>query len=145
MDASRALKWAVYYVILAGIATLVAGGIVGAGVVVGIAEAYDQLENGATLSTALETAAPGLALVALGVLVWVVGTVTAFLRVFTAAIEEQMRERFDSEKVKSEILSVLDDRLTDVEQDLSVVRRTVSEMKREETAEEFQFGEQQEH
>ncbi|MFC7081144.1 hypothetical protein [Halorussus caseinilyticus] len=143
MDASRSLRWAVYYVILAGVATLLGGALVGAGVVLGIADGYSQLESGAALSTALETAAPGLAAVVLGVLVWAVGTVTAFVRVFTAAVEEQMRERFDGEKVKSEILSVLDDRLSDVEHDVSEMRRTVSELKREESADEFQFGEQQ--
>lgn len=143
MDASRSLRWAVYYVVLAGVATLVGGALVGAGVVLGIAEGYSQLESGAALSSALTTAAPGLAVAFLGVVVWAVGSVTAFVRVFTAAVEEQMRERFDGEKVKSEILSVLDDRLSDVEHDVSEMRRQMSELKREDTAEEFQFGEQQ--
>lgn len=142
MDASRSLRWAVYYVILAGVATLLGGGLVGAGVAVGLAPAYDQLSNGATLSAVLPTAAPGLVLALLGVVVWFVGTVAAFVRVFTAAVEEQMRERFDSEKVKSEILSVLDDRLSDVEHDVTEMRRTVSELKRDDAAEEFEFGEQ---
>ena len=142
MDASRSLRWAVYYVILAGVATLLGGGLVGAGVVAGLGPAYDQLSSGATLSAVLPTAAPGLVLAILGVVVWLLGTVAAFVRVFTAAVEEQMRERFDSEKVKSEILSVLDDRLSDVEHDVTEMRRTVSELKREDTAEEFQFGEQ---
>jgi uncharacterized membrane protein len=132
----------VYYVILAGVATLLGGGLVGAGVAVGLVPAYDQLSNGATLSAVLPTAAPGLALALLGVVVWLVGTVAAFVRVFTAAVEEQMRERFDSEKVKSEILSVLDDRLSDVEHDVTEMRRTVSELKRDDAAEEFEFGEQ---
>ena len=142
MDASRSFRWAVYYVVLAGVATLLGGALVGGGVVLGIADAYNQLENGAALSSALQTAAPGLALVTLGIVVWLLGTVTAFVRVFTAAVEEQMRDRFDSEKVKSEILSVLDDRLSEVERDTSETRRQVSELKREETADEFQFGEQ---
>ena len=142
MDASRSLRWAVYYVVLAGAATLLGGALVGGGVVLGIADAYSRLESGAALSAALKTAAPGLVLVTLGVAVWVVGTVTAFVRVFTATVEEQMRERFDSEKVKSEILSVLDDRLSEVERDVSETRRQISELKREETADEFQFGEQ---
>ncbi|NEU57662.1 hypothetical protein [Halorussus sp. MSC15.2] len=143
MDASRSLRWAVYYVVLAGVATIVGGALVGGGVVLGIAEGYSKLDSGAALSSALTTAAPGLALATLGVVVWAVGSVTAFVRVFTAAVEEQMRERFDSEKVKSEILSVLDDRLSDVEHDVSEMRRQVSELKREDSAEEFQFGEQQ--
>ena len=142
MDARRSLRWAVYYVILAGVATLVGGGLVGAGFVLGLGTAIEQVSDGAALSSVAGTAAPGLAVALLGVLVWAVGTVTAFVRVFTAAVEEQMRERFDSEKVKSEILSVLDDRLAEMEQDMSETRRKISELKREETAEEFQFGEQ---
>jgi hypothetical protein len=143
MDASRSLRWAVYYVVLAGVATLLSGALVGGGILLGIADAYSQLESGAALSTALKTAAPGLVLVSIGIIVWVVGTVAAFVRVFTAAVEEQMRDRFDSEKVKSEILSVLDDRLAEVERDVSETRRQVSELKSDDTAEEFQFGEQQ--
>ncbi|NHN57761.1 MULTISPECIES: hypothetical protein [Halorussus] len=143
MDAKRSLRWAVYYVVLAGAATLVGGALVGAGVALGIGDGYGQLADGAALSTALTTAAPGLAVAVLGVLVWAVGSVAAFVRVFTAAVEEQMRERFDGERVKSEILSVLDERLSEVEHDVSETRRQVSELKREDTAEEFQFGEQQ--
>ena len=83
---------------------------------------------------------PALAL--FGGFVWILGTVGAFIRVFTAAVEEQMRERFDSEKVKSEILSVLDDRLGELERDVTEVRRQISELKRDEAAEEFEFGQQ---
>ncbi|PSQ49507.1 hypothetical protein BRD15_03235 [Halobacteriales archaeon SW_6_65_15] len=140
MDARRSLRWAVYYVVLAGVATLVGGGLVGAGFVLGLGTAVEQVSDGAALSSVAGTAAPGLAVALLGVLIWAVGTVTAFVRVFTAAVEEQMRGRFDSEKVKSEILSVLDDRLVEMEQDMSETRRQISELKREETAEEFQFG-----
>ncbi|WP_115865107.1 hypothetical protein [Halorussus litoreus] len=142
MDAKRSLRWAVYYVVLAGVTTLVAGALVAAGWVVGLGSAYDQLADGATLSSVAGTAAPGLALALVGVVLWAVGTVAAFVRVFTAAVEEQMRERFDSEKVKSEILSVLDDRLSDVEHDMSETRRKIDELKREDVAEEFEFGQQ---
>jgi len=142
MDAKRSLRWAVYYVVLAGVTTVVAGALVAAGWVVGLGSAYDQLADGATLSSVAGTAAPGLALALVGVLFWAVGTVAAFVRVFTAAVEEQMRERFDSEKVKSEILSVLDDRLSDVEHDMSETRRKIDELKREDVAEEFEFGQQ---
>jgi uncharacterized membrane protein len=140
MDARRSLRWAVYYVVLAGVATLVGGGLVGAGFVLGLGTAVEQVSDGAALSSVVGTAAPGLALALLGVVIWAVGSVAAFVRVFTAAVEEQMRGRFDSEKVKSEILSVLDDRLVEMEQDMSETRRKISELKREETAEEFQFG-----
>jgi len=142
MDAKRSLRWAVYYVVLAGVTTVVAGALVAAGWVVGLGAAYDQLADGATLSSVAGTAAPGLALALVGVVLSAVGTVAAFVRVFTAAVEEQMRERFDSEKVKSEILSVLDDRLSDVEHDMSETRRKIDELKREDVAEEFEFGQQ---
>ena len=140
MDASSSLRWAVYFVALAGVATLLGAGLLGAGVVLGLLAAYDQLAGGAALGTVAATAAPGLAVALLGVLVWTVGVAAAFFKVVTEAVEAQMRERFDGEKVKSEILSVLDDRLSDVEHDVEEVRRNVSELKREDAAEEFQFG-----
>ena len=142
MDASRSLRWAVYFVALAGVATLLGVGLIGAGVALGVGSAYGQLADGAALGSVAGSAAPGLAVALLGVLVWVVGTAAAFFKIVTEAVEEQMRERFDSEKVKSEILSVLDDRLSEVEHDASETRRKVAELKREDAADEFQFGEQ---
>lgn len=142
MDANRSIRWALYYVALAGVATVVGGGLVVAGATFGLAGAYEQLADGAALGSVVGTAAPGLALVLVGALVWVVGSVAAFVKVFTEAVDEQMRERFDSEKVKSEILSVLDDRLSEVEHDASETRRKVAELKREDAAEEFEFGTQ---
>ncbi|WP_132057273.1 dynein light chain family protein [Halorussus amylolyticus] len=140
MNASRSIRWALYYVALSAVATLVGGGLVVAGAALGLGTAYEQLADGAALGSVVGTAAPGLAVALLGALVWAVGSVAAFLKVFTEAVDEQMRERFDSEKVKSEILSVLDDRLSDVEHDAEETRRKVSELKREEVANDFEFG-----
>ena len=142
MDANRSIRWALYYVALAGVATVVGGGLVAAGASLGLASAYEQLADGAALGSVVGTAAPGLAIALLGALVWVVGSVAAFVKVFTEAVDEQMRERFDGEKVKSEILSVLDDRLSEVEHDAAETRRKVAELKREDAAEEFEFGTQ---
>jgi len=142
MDAKRSIRWALTYVALSAVAALLGGGLVAAGAVLGLGTAYEQLAAGAALGSVVGTAAPGLALAALGAVVWAVGSVAAFLKVFTEAVDEQMRERFDSEKVKSEILSVLDDRLSDVEHDAEETRRKVAELKRDEAASEFEFGEQ---
>jgi uncharacterized membrane protein len=142
MDAKRSLRWALTYVALSAVAALLGGGLVAAGTVVGLGTAYEQLAAGAALRSVAATAAPGLALAVLGAVVWAVGSVAAFLKVFTEAVDEQMRDRFDSEKVKSEILSVLDDRLSEVERDVEETRRTVAELKRDEAASEFEFGEQ---
>lgn len=142
MDANRSIRWALYYVALAGVATVVGGGLVVAGASFGLASAYGQVADGAALGSVVGTAAPGLAVAVVGALIWVVGSVAAFVKVFTEAVDEQMRERFDSEKVKSEILSVLDDRLSEVEHDAAETRRKVAELKREDAAEEFEFGTQ---
>ncbi|MFC4549036.1 MULTISPECIES: hypothetical protein [Halorussus] len=140
MDASSSLRWAVYFVALAGVATLLGAGFLGVGVVLGLGAAYDQLASGAGLGTAAATAAPGLVVVFLGVLLWAVGVAAAFFKVVTEATEAQMRERFDGERVKSDILSVLDERLSEVEHDAAETRRQVAEMKREDSAEGFEFG-----
>lgn len=142
MDANRSIRWALYYVALAGVATVIGGGLVVAGASLGLVGAYEQLADGAALGSVVGTAAPGLALAFVGALIWVVGSVAAFVKVFTEAVDEQMRERFDSERVKSEILSVLDDRLSEVEHDAAETRRKVAELKREDAAEEFEFGTQ---
>jgi len=142
MDAKRSIRWALTYVALSAVAALLGGGLVAAGAVAGLGTAYEQLAGGAALGSVAGTAAPGLALALLGAVVWAVGSVAAFLTVFTEAVDEQMRERFDSEKVKSEILSVLDDRLSDVEHDAEETRRKVAELKRDDAASEFEFGEQ---
>ena len=140
MDASSSLRWAVYFVALAGVATLLGAGLLGVGVVLGLGAAYDQLASGATLGTAAATAAPGLVVVFLGTLAWAVGVAAAFFKVVTEATEAQMRERFDGERVKSDILSVLDERLSEVEHDAAETRRQVAEMKRDDSAEGFEFG-----
>lgn len=141
MDASSSLRWAVYYVALAGVATIVGFGLVGIGFALGIGAALGQMVNeGATFGAVLGTAAPGIVVAFLGILVWAVGSAAAFFKVVTEAVDEQMQERFDGEKVKSEILSVLNDRLSDIEHDMEEMRRKVSEMKREDAANEFDFG-----
>ncbi|WP_158057850.1 hypothetical protein [Halorussus halophilus] len=141
MDASSSLRWAVYYVALAGVATIVGGGFVVVGMMLGLGAAVNQLlYEGAGFGTVLGTAAPGLVVALLGVFVWAVGSAAAFFTVVAEAVDEQMQERFNGEKVKSDILSVLDDRLSDVEHDIEEMRRKVSEMKREDAANEFDFG-----
>lgn len=140
MDASNSLRWAVYYVALAGVATMVGFGIVGIGFMLGLGAAVSQLASGAAVGSVLGTAAPGLVVAILGILVWAVGSAAAFFKVVTEAVDEQMQERFNGEKVKSEILSVMDDRLSDIEHDIQEMRRKVSEMKRDDAANEFDFG-----
>lgn len=76
-------------------------------------------------------------LVLLGVVAWQVGTLWAFYRTLTGAVAEEVSSTYDTEKVKSDILSVLDDRLADLQSDVNAVNRNVQEVTRPE--EDFQF------
>jgi len=66
---------------------------------------------------------PPLVLALVGFLVWQFTTTVAFYKTLTEATDEQMVQRFDSEKVKSEILEVLDDRLAEMQTELERTRK----------------------
>ncbi|MFC7044954.1 hypothetical protein ACFQH6_05510 [Halobacteriaceae archaeon GCM10025711] len=139
MNAKRAFRWAGFAVLGSFVAALVGLGLVGAGLTVGIIAGYQAVfQGGASVSAAASTAAPGLVLAFLGLVVWGFGTTASFYWTLTGAIEEEMRERFDSEMVKSEILSVLDDRLADMQMDVQSVNRSIRELK-EDADEPFQY------
>lgn len=66
--------------------------------------------------------------VVLALLVWQFVKTVAFYKTVTEATEEQMAERFDAERVKSEVLEVLDDRLAEMHSELQRARKEVKEM-----------------
>lgn len=139
MDTTRSLRWAGYYVAVSTLAALVGLAFVGIGVTVGLSSAVSMYIEGAGMDAVLGTAAPGIAVVLLGLLVWKLIAAVAFYKTMTGAVDEEMRERFDSERVKSEILSVLDDRLSDMQYEVELMRKDVNALNQEEAAEEFQF------
>lgn len=140
MDAKRTLRWAGYYFLLSTAATLVGLAIVGLGVTLGLSSAYGMYLNGASYGTVASTAAPGLVVVLLGVVVWRIGTAAAFYKTMTGAVDDQLGERFDSERVKSEILAVLDERLSDMQFEVEQTKRKIDDLNREEATSDFEFG-----
>jgi hypothetical protein len=58
----------------------------------------------------------------------------------TGAVEEQLTDTFDTEHVKSDIVSVLDDRLADMQQDLQSVNRELREATSDDAEADFEFA-----
>ena len=141
MDAKRTLRWASYYFVLSTAAALVGFAIVGVGLLLGLTTAYGMYVDGASFGAIAGTAAPGLVVSLLGIVVWRIGTAAAFYKTLTGAVDDEMGERFDSERVKSEILSVLDERLSDMQFEVQQTRRKIDDSNREEAAAggEFEF------
>lgn len=140
MDAKRTLRWASYYFALSTAATLVGLAIVAVGATLGLSSAYGMYLDGASYGSILGTAAPGLVVAVLGVVVWRVGTAAAFYKTLTGAVDDEMGDRFDSERVKSEILSVLDERLSDMQFEIEQTRRKIDDANREDAASDFEFN-----
>lgn len=140
MDAKRTLRWAGYYFALSTAAALVGFVIVGVGATLGLTAAYGMYLDGASTGAILRTAAPGLVVALLGIVVWRIGTAAAFYKTLTGAVDDEMGERFDSERVKSEILSVLDERLSDMQFEIEQTRRKIDDANREDAAGEFEFN-----
>jgi len=143
METTSSLRWALYYRILTLASFLVGVGIAAVGLWVGL---YDFVAHVAGLSDAyastddaLAASRPliGTALVVLGGVIWQVGKTAAFYKTLTEATESQVADQFDTETVKSEILSVMDDRLSDLHADVEATRRQVDRLGQEEHAEAF--------
>jgi len=107
--------------------------------VFGLLTAYHQLSSGTGYTAVLSSTAPGFLLAILGVLVWRFGVAWAYYKTMTGAVEEQIADRFDSEKVKSEILAVIDDRLSEMQYEVSRTRKAVDDLDSGEVADEFKF------
>lgn len=135
MDAKRAFRWSGYYFALTTVATVVGLALVGVGVVMGIQAGYDAYQTGAALSAALRTAAPGLLVAFVGIAAWRLGKAWALYLTLTGAVEEELSDEYDTEHVKADILSVLDDRLADIQQDIQQTNRNVRDLARDEAAE----------
>ena len=140
MDAKRTLRWAGYYFALSTASALVGFAIIALGATLGLSAAYGMYLDGASFGSVLGTAAPGLVVALIGIVIWRVGTAAAFYKTLTGAVDDEMGERFDSERIKSDILSVLDERLSDMQFELEQTKRKIDDRNREDAANEFEFG-----
>lgn len=125
MNLTAALRWAAIYRGIAWAAGLLPLGVAGAALyVVG----PNRLPRGTGEVLAALTN-PYVVLPVLGALVvWQFVKTAAFYKTVTEATDEQMAERFDSERVKSEILEVLDDRLAEMQHEVERTRTEVQQL-----------------
>ncbi|MFB6077545.1 MAG: hypothetical protein ABEJ80_01030 [Halarchaeum sp.] len=131
MDAKRSLRWAGSYfgwtLLFAIVGALLALG----GVYVAVANATQTAVQGVTVPVPTAASAAGLVLLVLGAAVYRAGKAWALYRTLTGAMEEQLADTYDTEHVKSDIASVVDDRLSDVQHEVQSVKREVRDLKPE--------------
>jgi hypothetical protein len=128
MDRRRAVLWAGLYTIVASLVTLLGLAIIGGGLAIGGKDVYDAYQaTGDVTTNVLWDAAPGIAIIVLGIVVLQLGTALALFFTLPNAISEELKETYDNERVKSEILTVLDDRLSTMERELQQARDTGDE------------------
>lgn len=82
----------------------------------------------------------GLVPILLGVVVWRLGKAWALYTTLTDAVKTDLADTYDTEHVKSDIVAVLDDRLSDMQQDLQSINRELRSVKQD--ADGFEFGEE---
>jgi hypothetical protein len=125
MDEKRTLYWSTLHAVAWLVGALVAVALVGVGYrYLGIDVAWDNYRAGeSTFRTAARTAAPGVVVAALGIAVWRAVASWALFRTLVPATRDALSETYDTERVKSEVLTVLDERLSEMQQDIQSVER----------------------
>jgi len=140
METTQALRWAGIYLATWLAATVVGGAIAAGGVALGGLGAVGLAGyTPSVLQTGLAYPRFGFAIVLLGGIVWKFGTALALLHTFSGAIGSQTADTLDTETLKSDILSVLDDRLADMHNEVQETKRLVDRLSREDAASEFEF------
>jgi len=126
MKLKSALRWAVVYRAVAwGVGGLLALPLLAAGVYLGASRGIPVTQG--QLLTKVDTATfVAFAFVALLVQQFV--SSVAFYKTVSEATDEQLAARLDTEKVKSEVLSVLDDRLAEMQTELERTRKQVDDL-----------------
>jgi len=130
MQLTEALRWTIYYRGIALVSFLIGAALAAVGVWYGFVDiVLSQLPGTAGNATVDVTGlAVGTALILLGFVVWQIGKTAAFYMTLTEATENQMADRLDTQTVKSEILEVLDDRLSDIHTDVETTRQQVDRL-----------------
>lgn len=130
MQLSEALRWTVYYRGIALVSFLVGAALAAAGIWIGFVDLILNEVPGASAGGPPEptTVLGGGLLILFGFVVWQIGKTAAFYKTVTEATESQMADRFDTQTVKSEILSVLDDRLSDMQAEVEMTRQHVDRL-----------------
>lgn len=139
MSESEATKLAAMYAVVWTVAALIGTAIAGFGALRWVLPAWADLLGGDPTMAVLRSAAPGVALIVLGLLVWKVTSAVVLFRTLSAAFAAETSERLDTETMKSDILSVMDERLAEINRDTTRTRQTVERLGSEEAADEFDF------
>lgn len=138
MDTKRAAVHAGKYFLLTSVFAVVGLAFVAGGVALGGLEAWGILASDpAATGAALSAAAPGIVLAVVGLLVYRFGKAWALYKTLTAAHEDALADTFDTQHVKSDIVSVLDSRLSDMQNDLQSVNRELRKLRDDD---QFDFG-----
>lgn len=140
MNRADASKAAATYAVAWIVSAVVGSALAGLGVVRWLLPAYLRLASGDPTAVVLRTAAPGAALLLAGLVVWKVASAVVLYRTLSAAFAAETSGRLDTEGMKSDILSVMDERLADMKQDTQRTRRVVERVGSREAAEEFELS-----
>lgn len=135
------LKWAGLYLLLSLAATITALLIGTVGVALGglrFIGMYSATPFSLRLALYPTT---GFAVIILAIIAWWYGIAAAFFKTYFAALNAELAAALDTESLKSDILSVLDERLAEMHQEISETRRVIDRMNREDAASEFTFDE----
>jgi len=133
-------KTAAIYALAWTVSAAVGAVLAGAGVVYWVLPAYSWYLRGQPPAVVLRIAAPGLALLVVGAFAWKLGSTLARYRTLGPTVAADTAERLDTEAMKSDILSVMDERLADLKQDTQQTRRVVERERRDEAADQFEFS-----
>lgn len=127
MDFADSVKWGMYDRLLAWAAFAVGALIITIGVWYGAGNTVGEL--GAILGGGTAPAPRSLPVaiggIVLGVFVWQLGAVIARYHALTTATSQELAEEFDTERVKSELLTVVDERVGEMEHDINRLRRQI--------------------
>ncbi|GGL70874.1 hypothetical protein [Halocalculus aciditolerans] len=138
MDSKRSFVHAGKYFVFTTLFGLLGVGLVAAGIGYGAVNATTTTIAGSVAVPIPTTAGlPGLALAVVGVAVWRFGKAWALYHTLTNAHVDALGDAFDTQRVKSEVVSVVDDRLSDMQQDVQSVNREVRDLKKQDDGDGF--------
>ncbi|MFB6134597.1 MAG: hypothetical protein ABEJ55_06380 [Halanaeroarchaeum sp.] len=115
--------------LISSLFALVGLALIGVGFGYGGLQAYGVYQRTGNAILATKDVLYYLAVGVVGVLLRRFGKGMALYMTLTGAIEEQLASTFDTEHVKSDIVSILDDRLADMQHDLQSVNRELRKAK----------------
>lgn len=141
MENAKALRWAAVYLGLWVLAGVVGLAIAGVGLWIGALSGTGLSSYAPVAPTGPRYPVAGRVLAVLGLLVWKFGSAAGFLETVTDAFGAETERQLDTEGVKSEVLRVLDDRLSEMHREVTRTRRLVDRLGRDDDAPEFEFEE----